>query len=79
MSRKHQDDLKQSMKVQNESWQYEIIEDSYGTPKLYRKIHKYGLLIWYLSKRQGIAILNDIHSGAYGNHFAGRRMLIAYT
>lgn len=61
-------------KVQKQAWQFEVIPDSTNTPHLYKKSDAHSPLRRCLTKKQGIAILEQIHSGECGNHFAGRSL-----
>ena len=67
-------------KILRSAWQFEFIQDSSGTPQLYKKSRKFSPLHRCISTQQGQEILREIHQGSCGNHFAGRSLVNkAYT
>ena len=68
------EDPKLESKVLRNAWQYQVITDSSGNPQLHRKSKKLSPLHRCISTQQGKAILQEIHQGSCGNHFAGRNL-----
>lgn len=66
--------LKYRAKILRHAWKSQLIEDTLGIPHLYKIIEDFNMLFRCVSKAQGLAILEEIHSRICGNHFSGHNL-----